>query len=154
MARTLIARSDILSLKTDHGDGTVLIAGTNEQDFAGISFNVATRPTFYIRVDAKFHKRRVTEENESAHKSDNSVDKLSGVLKHQKAFKSGLLPSYIQEILKYFFQFNIVTIAGEQWEKEEAYEVTEADEKTDYETGIAWLTNKTKGFIVNVYGTV
>lgn len=153
MAENVIAYSDCLEIRVSH-DETKLISYSNENDFANISYSLTERPVFIIRVHAKFFKERFPEENESEELSDGEVVKLSGSVKGQKFLQLEPMPYFMHQILKLVLQHNYILIDDEEWEKEEAYDLKELNEKFPLEAAEVWLTLKEEGYVTNIYGTV
>jgi hypothetical protein len=153
MAETVVAFSDCLDVRTEQAE-TELIAYSNENDFANISYSIVPRPIFYVRVQCKFFKERSPEENESEDQSDSVVEKLSGSVKLQKLMQIEPLPYYFHYLLKLIFQHNYILIDNVEWIKEENYEQRDLNEKYPLESASVWLTLKEEGYYSNVYGTI
>lgn len=155
MARTLIARTDILDIKEDHGKSYLTIRYTNSIDLDGISYSlVAGKPYFEILVQAKFSKPRDKEETENLDLSDGSTETLVASVKKQIQFSTSVVPFYVHQILRRIFVHNYFTIAGVEFKKEETYEQKESDEKSEFVSAQVWLTPKNENYLLNIYGTV
>lgn len=153
MPEVQIAFTDCISVAETQTD-TRLITYSNENDFAGISYSVDPKPEFNIRIKSKFFKERYPEENESEELSNGQVVKLSGSVKTQKLLQVEPCPYFIHSTLKLVLQHNYILIDGEEWEKEEAYEMKELNEKYPFESAECWLTKKDGAYYTNTYGNV
>jgi hypothetical protein len=149
---TIVAYSDCIEVVSDASE-LMEITYANEKDFAGIIYD-PDKPQFSILLKAKFYHERYPEENESTNLSDNSVVKLSGQVKTQRLFQTEPMPYFMHEKLKLIFQHNYISIDGQTWEKEEAYEVEQMHPKSPFAKGEVWLTKKTDSVFINVFGEV
>ena len=145
-----VAQSDLLVIGDD--DETYLIQYSNESNFAGLDYSAET--IFGVRVESSFFKERFPEEDESEEISDGSVVKLSGSVKNQRLLQIEPAPFYFHNLLKRVLQHNTIYIDGLYWEKEEAYEITEINQRQPLQKGQVWLTQKEDGYDTNVYGTL
>lgn len=151
VTETIVANSDLLSIKVDH-PRTKAILYSNDTDFAGIIYEgLDPVPNFMIRVEAKFYKRRRPEENESEELSDGSVVKLLGTVKKQKLLQVMQATPYLHDKLAYVLQHNTIYIDNQAWHKEENYETEELDEKNPFEKGQAFLTQKNNSYVTNPF---
>jgi len=101
-----------------------------------------------------FRENWFPEENESDELSNGEVVKLSGSVKNQKLLEVEPLPYYFHRKMKLILQHNYILIDGQQWEKEEPYEMESLNEKYPLEKATAWLTQKDDSYFTNVYGIV
>ncbi len=152
MAEVLVAFSDCIEVATSH-DETYLLEYSNQYDFAGIEYT-DLELTFGIRIHARFFKERFPEENESEGLSDESVVKLSSETKAQKLLEIEPAPYYFHQQMKLILQHNKVTLDGEDWQKEDAYEMEDLADRNPFATAKSWLTRKEGDFFTNVYGEV
>lgn len=146
----VVYESDYLQIATNSEN--VYIQYSNENNFAGLDYSADT--IFGTYVKAKFFHERFPEENESEGFSDGSFIKLSGSVKKQKLLQIEPVPYYKHEQLKIILQHNYILIDGQQWEKEENYEMQQLNEKNPFNTGSVWLTLKENSYFTNIYGTV
>lgn len=146
-----LAESDCFNID-DEDDESFLIQYSNESNFAGLDYSAET--IFGVRVESSFFKERFPEEDESEEISDGSVVKLSGSVKNQRLLQIEPAPFYFHNLLKRVLQHNTIYIDGLYWEKEEAYEITEINQRQPLQKGQVWLTQKEDGYDTNVYGTL
>jgi hypothetical protein len=148
----ILAYSDCIEV-SEHTE-THLIEYSNENDFGGIIYNITPSPVFGIRVHSKFFKERYPEENESEELSNGTTVKLSGDVKIQRLLQVEPMPFYMHKKMKFALQHNYVTVDGEEFTKEDQYEVTELNEKYPLHKAEVWLTQKEDGYFTNVYGEI
>jgi hypothetical protein len=154
MALTLIAQSDLLSIKADHGNRMIKIRYTNEQDLDGISYSLVTKQYFELLIEAKFSKPRDKEESEGLDLSDGSTESLMATLKKQIQLSTGLLPFHLHQTIRRALIHNYCEVGGVAIKKEESYEQKEPEERSELVSAQVWLTPKDENYLVNVYGTV
>lgn len=154
MARTLIAQSDYLSIKADHGARMVKIRYTHEKDLDGISYSLATKQYFEILFEGKFSKPRDKEETEALDLSNGSTESLAATLKRQIQLSTGLLPFHLHQTITRALIHNYLEVNGAEHKKEETYERGEPEEKSEFVAAQVWLTPKSNNYLVSVYGTV
>jgi hypothetical protein len=151
VTETIIARSDLLSIKVDH-PRTKLILYSNETDFADLIYDgIDPVPNFAIRIEAKFFRRKRVEENESENLSDGSVVKLLGTVKRQKYLQVELAPDYLHDKIDFILQHNTIYIDNQAWVKEENYETEEVDEHSAFQPGKTHLTLQNNNYVTNPF---
>ena len=154
MGRTLIAQSDYLSIKADHGARMVKIRYTNEKDLDGISYSLVTKQYFELLIEGKFSKTRDKEENEGLDLTDGSTEILSSTVKKQIQLSTWVLPFHIHQTIRRALIHNYVEINGVEYKKEESYEQGDPEERSEFVAAQIWLTPKNENYLLNVYGTI
>lgn len=137
-----LAQSDSLSIKSDH-DETVLINYHNNRSFVSLNSSVGTPdPEFNVRIPAVFFKERFPEENEVIELSNSRSLQLMAQVKAQKLLAVGPMPFYMHRKLKLVLSFQNVVIDGEEWIKQEPYEITDTQRTNPLSKATCWLTEK------------
>jgi len=145
-----LAYTDTIYFAESHAK-TRLIEYTNPIDYAGLVYEgVSPMPVFGIRVKSKFYEQRFPEENESEPDGGGNVDKLSSETRVQRLLEIDPLPPHMHKKLKLALQHGTITIDGEQWVKEEAYETEPVAPKNPFFKGKVWLTLKDGNHFINV----
>jgi hypothetical protein len=138
----LMAKSDCIQFKEDH-DETVLITYSNNRPFDSLSSSVGTPDhAFNLRIPAVFFKERFPEESEVMELSNNRSIQLNAQVKAQRFLNVGPMPFYMHRKAKLALSFGTVTIDGQYWVKEEAYEVAETKRTHPLSKAQCWLTEK------------
>jgi hypothetical protein len=140
---TELAKSDSISIKPEH-DETVLINYHNNRVFLSLNSSVGTPdPEFNLRVPAVFFKERFPEESEVIELSGGRSVQLMAQVKAQKLLSVGPVPFYMHRKIKLALSFqNVVIDDGEEWVKEEAYEIADTQRTNPLSKATCWLTEK------------
>lgn len=137
-----VAKSDCVSVKEDH-DETVLITYSNNRPFASLNSSVGTPDhAFNLRIPSVFFKERFPEESEILQLSNSRSIQINAQVKAQKLLNVGPMPFYMHRKAKLALTFQYVTIDGQDWVKEEAYEVAETKRTHPLSKAQCWLTEK------------
>jgi hypothetical protein len=138
----LMAKSDCVNIKEGH-DETVLITYSNNRPFDSLSSSVGTPDhAFNLRIPAVFFKERFPEESEVIQLSNSRSIQLNAQVKAQRMLNVGPMTFYMHRKAKLALSFGTVTIDGQDWVKEEAYEVSETKRTHPLSKAQCWLTEK------------
>lgn len=138
----LMAKSDCVDIKEDHKE-TTLITYSNNRPFASLNSSVGTPDhAFNLRIPSVFFKERFPEESEILQLSNSRSIQINAQVKAQKLLNVGPMPFYMHRKAKLALTFQYVTIDGQDWVKEEAYEVAETKRTHPLSKAQCWLTEK------------
>jgi hypothetical protein len=123
---TVLAKSDCISVKTDHPE-TVLIYYHNNRVFSSLNSSVGTPdPQFYLRIPAIFFRERYPKTTEIIDLSNSQSVQTMAEIKYQRLLQIKNMPAYMHLKTQLVLSFQNVTISGLEWIAQEPYEPVEA----------------------------
>jgi len=142
-----IASSDCLDIKTEY-ECTNLITYSSNRDFAGLIYtDQSPEAEFYLRIPSVFYHERYPEEDRSLPLSNSQIINTSGQIKAQRRLDVFPVPDYFHKKIQLALRHQTVEIDSKQWIREEAYSISEPQNKRyPLKKGLVWLTER--NFIV------
>ncbi len=147
----IMAYSDLVDIATEQVE-TVVIEYKNQNVFADIDYSIIPKPTFKLRIWAKFFKARDPEEMESEELSDRSVVMLMSDIKAQRLLQIEESPFYLLRKIKLALKHNSILIDQLYWTREENIPYEELDERYPFNIAQVYLTKEDNQYLTNTYG--
>lgn len=136
------AKSDCVSFRENH-ECSQLISYSNSKTFADLVFTDDTpSPNFYVRIPAVFFHEQYPQEEENIELSNENYVRLHSEIKRKKLLEIGYMPYYMHRKMNLILAMDDVTIDGEEWIKQDAYEIADGNKHYPLKRANVLLTDK------------
>lgn len=137
-----LKKSDCIYIKDSH-ECTELITYSNSKLFNGIDYSSSSpEQQFCIRIPAIFFEEAFPDEHEEIDLSNSQSVRLMNKEKRQKKLDIGFMPFYMHQKMKLILAHDEITIDGDSWIRNEAYEITEGNKRYPLRKASCLLTDK------------